>query len=118
MHKNIGYHTRLISNNSTKVCGGSFVGEIGAETVERLVKAHFTVKIKPSGCGVFIDREGREVSLYISVDPLKTEAGEQALKEDRARRIAEQEDEDVKIAAIDDLMAGMTADEILAKLSK
>ena len=77
---NIGYHTRLISNNNTKVVGGSFSGAIDADTVERLTRSNFTVTVKPSGRAVFIDREGREVSLYLSVDPESTSIGALAVK--------------------------------------
>lgn len=118
MSNNIGYHTRLVSDNKVKVVGGSFGGSIDNETVERLVKAHFTVKIKPSGHGVFIDRKGREVYLYLSVDPLKTSLGQLALKEHRKISIKLQEFEDQKLKEIEDLMASMSADEILTKLQK
>lgn len=81
MNKNIGYHTRLDNANSCKVTGGSFGGAVDQETVERLVNHHFSVRIKPSGRAVFVDKQDREVSLYITVDPLSTEKGKQALKE-------------------------------------
>lgn len=116
MSNNIGYHTRLNSNNSIKVCGGSFGGQIDSETVARLVKSHFTVKILNSGTGVFVDREGREVILYISVDPLKTEAGKQALVEHRKVLAAKQKIEDEKEQEIKNLMDSMSSDEILSKL--
>lgn len=83
MRASIGYHTRLDSNNTVRVTGGSFGGGINQETVERLVNAHFQVKILSSGRGVFVDRQGREVSLYLSVDPLSTEAGQIAQKVDK-----------------------------------
>ena len=70
--KNIGYHTRLINNNASKVCGGSFGGALDLETANRLVNTHFNVIVKTSGTPVFVDREGREVSLYMSVDPSLT----------------------------------------------
>lgn len=98
--------------------GGSFGGSIDKETVERLVKAHFTVKIKPSGHAVFVDREDREVHLYLSVDPLKTSAGQAALKEHRKLSAKIQELEDEKLREIEDLMSNMSADEILMKLQK
>lgn len=116
MSNNIGYHTRLNSNNTIKVCGGSFGGQIDSDTVARLVKSHFTVKILNSGAGVFVDREGREVSLYITVDPLKTEAGKLALAEHRKFMAAKQKIEDEKEQEIEELMASMSNDEILSKL--
>lgn len=80
MHRSIGYHTRLHSDNRVKVVGGSFGGSIDQETVERL--AHlFKVVIKPSGTAVFVDKEGREVALYLSVDPASTAIGREAIKQ-------------------------------------
>lgn len=116
MSNNIGYHTRLNSNNTIKVCGGSFGGQIDSDTVARLVKSHFTVKILNSGSGVFVDREGREVNLYISVDPLKTEEGKKALAEHRKVLAANQALEDEKDKEIEELLASMTPDEVLRKL--
>lgn len=118
MSNNIGYHTRLVSDSKVKVVGGSFGGSVDKETVERLVRAHFTVKIKPSGHGVFVDREGREIYLYLSIDPLKTSVGQAALKEHRKLSAKIQELEDEKLKEIEDLMSSMSSDEILAKLQK
>lgn len=84
MSKNIGYHTRLDSNNTVKVTGGSFGGSTDQETIERLVNAHFSVRIKPSGRAVFVDNQDREVTLYITVDPMSTEKGKKVAKEHRA----------------------------------
>ena len=118
MSKNIGYHTRLCSDNSVKVVGGSFGGRIDDDTVNRLVNAHLTVIIKPSGRGVFVDRESREVSLYLSIDPLETEAGRKALDADKVRRQALQLVEDEKVSEIEDLMSSMSPEEILERLRK
>lgn len=118
MRKNIGYHTRLDSNNTVKVCGGSFGGSFDWETVERLVKAHFTVKIQPSGRAVFVDKEGRAVSLYFSVDPDMTLAGKAALAEDRKAREEAQRIEDEKQGQIDELMSGLSNDEIIRRLTQ
>lgn len=107
MRKNIGYHPRLDSDNRVKVVGGSFGGTIDMETVERLVKAHFTVIVKPSGRPVFVDKQGREVSLYISVDPAGTEAGRVALLDYWAERNrleeAEREERAELMARIEDM---------------
>lgn len=116
MRKNIGYHTRLISNPTVKVTGGVFGGDISMDTVERLVKAHFSVKILESGQARFVDKKDREVYLYISVDPLSTAAGKEALTEYRKERQRKQEDEVRKREEIESILDGMTLDEILAKL--
>lgn len=114
--KNIGYHTRLIGNNSVKVCGGSFGGQVDQETVERLVNAHFSVTIKPSGRAVFVDREGREVALYLSVDPDTTTKGKEALKQYRIKQ-QEQAAKDKELAEeVEDLLSSMSYEEILKKL--
>lgn len=118
MRKNIGYHTRLDNNNTVKVCGGSFGGAFDWETVERLVKAHFTVVIQPSGRAVFVDREGRKVSLYVSVDPDLTQAGKLALAEDRKERDKLQAIEDEKQAQIDELLSNLSPDEVIRRLKE
>tara|TARA_R110000744_G_C19371770_1_gene563257 strand:+ start:84537 stop:84935 length:399 start_codon:yes stop_codon:yes gene_type:complete len=116
---NIGYHTRLAGDDSVKVCGGSFGGSIDQDTVERLTRL-FTVKVKTSGRAVFVDRNGREVSLYISVDPEKTEVGKAAIAEynkekekQEAARMAQEEKEQEEL---DTLLSGMSHAEIMAKL--
>ena len=116
--KNIGYHTRLYSDNTVKVVGGSFGGRIDMETVERLTRL-FTVIVKPSGTAVFVDKNGREVRLYLSVDPDTTEIGKQALKDYRLekerRDNEEREEREELMSQIDD----MSSDEIrwLLKIS-
>ena len=118
--KSLCYHTRLRSNPAIKVCGGSFGGAIDAETVERLVNAFFAVVVKDSGHPVFVDREGREVYLYLSVDPAETSKGKAALATWRqakynaevlAQQQAEEEDEELQ-----DAMAGLSHDEIIRRL--
>ena len=117
MSTNIGYHTRLI-NTGEKVCGGSFGGKVDQETIDRLVNSFFSVKINVSGRPVFIDRCGREVHLYLHVDPETTEKGEAAVaarlrdKEVRERREASIRDE------IASLMTELSPDEILKRLRR
>lgn len=118
MYKSIGYHTRL--PDGTKVCAGSFGGSIDMETVNRLVKAHFDVIVKPSGRAVFVDRKGREVILSLTVDASKTEKGAEALKvwrieRDKQQKIAEALAESQQLE-IDELMQGMAHEEIIARL--
>lgn len=118
MHKNIGYHTRLHLQNTVKVCGGSFGGSLDAETANRLVNAHFTVDITPSGRPVFVDRDGKKVSLYISVDPESTEAGQLALKTYRAAKHAQAEADEEKAQQLRDVLGSMTVEDALAALAK
>lgn len=122
MHKNICYHTRLSGKNSVKVCGGTFGGQIDMETVEQLVKSQFTVTIKNSGNAVFIDKEGREVSLYINIDPLSTKVGNEAKakhnKENSERVERDKKIEEEKMSRLEAIMESMTTEEIIAKLTK
>lgn len=118
MYKSIGYHTRLSNNNSVKVVGGSFGGGVDQDTIERLIKAHFKVIVKNSGRCVFVDREGREVSLYLAVDPEKTQLGQVAIKAHRKLKEAEQQKEVDKMLEVEELLSTMTAEEILGKLCK
>ena len=121
MYKNIGYHTRLDGNNSVKIIGGSFGGSLDVETANRLVKSHFTVKVKPSGRTVFVDNEGREVSLYITIDPDFTNAGIEAMNKyhiEKERLDQEREDQGQQESeTIQSLMEGLTHDEIVKRLS-
>lgn len=114
---NIGYHTRLHANNTVKVCGGSFGGSLDVATANRLVKSMFTVRVLNSGRPVFVDRMGREVSLYVSVDPQVTDLGKAALAEHckvrRLAALAEKEKED----RVRDLLDNMTTDEALRLLT-
>lgn len=120
--KNIGYHTRLHLNNTIKVCGGSFGGTLDIETANRLVNAHFSVTVKNSGRPVFVDREGREVALYISVDPETTDKGKVAMKahhqaqeeRDRLNSIAEE----AVICAVDEAIAAFGHDAVMGALGK
>ncbi len=118
---NIGYHTRLVSN-SDKVCGGSFGGTLDLETANRLVNNHFKVIVKPSGTPVFVDREGREVYLYLSVDPGKTTKGAEAIMAWRVEKNRQDEEEERRREAqqeeLDSAMSGLTHEEIIRRLSQ
>lgn len=116
MNPNIGYHTRLYSDNTKRVCGGIFGGAIDSQTVERLIKSRFTVTIKPSGTAVFVDKEGREVNLYLSVDARKTEPGKVAMKEHQRLRAIKQQEEEAKEKEVGELIASMDTDELLRRL--
>ncbi len=117
MHKNIGYHTRLHGDHTVKVVGGTFSGTFSAETVDHLVNNHFEVYIYPSsGNPVFVDKEGRKVSLYISVDPLSTEKGKAALAEHNKMKLAEAKQEREEDDEIERLLAGMSNEEALRRL--
>lgn len=115
-HKSICFHTRLDGNNTVKLTGGTFTGSFDMDTVNRLVSSNFTVQVGQSGRSVFVDKQGRKVTVYVSVDPTETEAGKLAISADRQRRAALQVLEDEKSAEIEGLMSGMSHDEILKRL--
>lgn len=117
MKKNIGYHTRDYKNNSIKITGGSFGGKFDQETVERLVNSQFSVVVKPSGACVFVDKSGREVWLYVSVDASETEKGKEALKAYYAARDEMCRVEEEKESQIEMLLSGFSSDEIIERLS-
>ena len=119
--KNIAWHTRLLSDNTQKIVGGSFGGEVSIDTANRLVNSHFTVVVKNSGRSVFVDREGREVTLYIVVNPEITDKGKAAIaqyqiekkKQDYETQKREQENQN----RIESLMEGLSSEEIIKRLS-
>lgn len=119
--KQICYHTRLCSDNKVKVCGGTFGGSIDQETVERMTR-FFTVNVKPSGTPVFVDKEGREVYLYLSVDPRDTEIGKQAIKAWYAERRIKQEQAEKTLKAqeaeLEDALNGLSHEEIMRRLAR
>ena len=115
IHRSIGYHTRLDSDTTQKVTGGSFGGSIDLETVQRLVNSHFVVTLKPSGRVVFVDRQDREVRVYLSVDASMTTQGRVLIAQrDTERR----ELEEAQQAQIDGLLDSLSPEEIIARLSQ
>ena len=119
--KNIGYHTRLYSDNTVKVVGGSFGGNVDMETANRIAKSHFTVIVKNSGTAVFVDKGGREVKLYLSVDVADTEIGKIAIKEWREARAKQEAENETRTEheeqEIEDIMASLSHEEIVRRLT-
>ena len=119
MGSNIGYHTRLWSDNTVKATGGSFGGSIDMETVNRLMRL-FEVVVKPSGTPVFVDRQGREVTLYLTVDAASTEKGKVAMaawrKEREAQVRREEEQAEERASEVAQAMEGLSHDKIMARL--
>lgn len=116
MHKSIGYHTRLCADNNRKIVGGSFGGGLDMETANRLVNIQFNVVVKNSGRAVFMDREGREVMLYVTVDPEMTDKGQAAIRQWQAERAERERAEALKEAEVQTLLDSMTTDEALRRL--
>ena len=125
--KSIGYHTRLYSDSTIKIAGGSFGGSMDGDTIERLVNNGYTVIVKPSGAPVFVDIKGREVMLYVTVDARECEKGKTAIekhhlekgaaREQRAAREAQQEKDERDKAVIESMTAGLSYAEIIFRLS-
>jgi len=115
--KSIGYHTRLYSDNTFKVSGGSFGGSMDGDTIERLVNNGYTVTIKPSGIPVFVDVNGREVMLYVTIDARECEKGKEAIEKHRLEQRARQEKGEREQSVIESLMAGLSYAEIISRLS-
>lgn len=117
-HKSIGYHTRSYLDTTKKLTGGSFGGEHDAETIQRLARNLFTCRVTPSGSVVFVDREGRDVWLYVTVDAAKTDMGREALAADRKQREeADRQAQDTRAQLLDTL-DGMTNDELADLLAR
>ena len=110
------YHTRLDADHSQKVSGGTFSGVIDYETVERLAKAFFTVSIKPSGRAVFVDKEGREVNLYIKVEAETTSIGIEAKRVWRSERCRQDAEAELLQDEINSAMAELPPEEVLRRL--
>lgn len=118
---NIGYHTRLASDNTIKIVGGSFGGAIDMDTINRLVSSKFTIAFK-SRRPYFADSAGREVTLYISVDVCATTKGQEAIKAEHieheklcaaAKIVTEKQQQQ-----IEDLMDSLTHEEIIKRLTR
>ncbi|UNY40419.1 hypothetical protein KLEP7_gp73 [Pseudaeromonas phage vB_PpeM_ KLEP7] len=118
--RNICYHTRLHKDPKVKCCGGTFGGQVDAETIERLIKYNFDVKILPSGRLIFVDKEGRDVLLFISVDPESTSKGKNVLQEyQKQKRIEEEKQEKIEQEQneeIEELTKGLSHEEIIKRL--
>ena len=111
--KSIGWVTRDSNNDNLKLAGGSFGGSIDMETVERLINAHFTLAMRPSGSPTFVDRKGRHVRLYLSVDPRITKAGQRLMAQDAERRRNVERKLDREL---EDLLNGLSTEEAIERL--
>lgn len=112
MSNNIAYHTRLYGDQS-KVCAeGVFGGCVDMTTAQRLVNAHFTVAVRKSGTPVFVDKQGREVSLYFTIAARDTPQGQVALKRFRdaqeSAQKAQEIQDDVDDAEIEHLIKSLS----------
>lgn len=123
--KSICYHTRHRSTGA-KAAGGTFgfttPGKyFDQETIERLLKNHaFKVEFTKSGSPTFVDKEGRQVHLYINVDPLFTSIGQEAQKAylaERRKQVAQEEQQRVaRERELEGLIAELGDEEALRRL--
>ena len=116
-HSSIRYHTCLRSDNTVKIIGGGFGGELNIDAVNRLVSRHLTVKALPTGTLVFVDTSGREVALYATIDPAITDAGKVVLAEYHKVLAERERIEKEKREHLQDLIDDMDVDEALRRLS-
>lgn len=118
MGKNIGYHTRSMTGE--KLSGGSFGGQIDMETVNRLTR-NYSVRIKESGTAVFVNSNGVDVYLYLTVDPSTTEKGKAARSEwyerEKVERAAREKLRREQEARLSELLDGMDTEEAIRRLS-
>lgn len=119
MHKSIVYHTH--SMDGVKLCGGSFSGVVDMETVNRLVRAYFTVSVSNSGRAIFIDRKGSEVLLTLTINAGSTDAGAAAVKawriEQKARAEEAARTEEMQRMELEALLRGMSHADAVDRLT-
>lgn len=113
---NISYHTRSTSDQAVKYVGGSFGGQFDMETVNRLVHAHFNIKVKGSDRLVFVDHHGRECWLYVAVDPQDTELGKTFLAQIRRNKAEQARQEEEREAELQAVLDSMTTEQALRLL--
>jgi len=86
---------------------------VDLETVNRFVSAHLGVKVLDSGAPVFVDKNGQQVVLTFIIDPLFSDMGILAKRVHDAQVSFSAEEKERELA---DLMAGMSTEEIIARL--
>lgn len=96
------YHTRD-RKDGVKLTGGMLHAKSMDEAQERAV-CGLTVKIMWSRA-VFVDQQGREVSLYLSVHPEHTSLGQKALAEYRAAEQVRRDTEEAERTADEEKLA-------------
>lgn len=89
------YHTR--DSKGIKLTGGMLHAENHDEAAERATLG-LEVKISRSGRPMFCNKQGREVSLYLSVHPEHTAKGQKAIVEYRAERDRRYQEEAQKLS--------------------
>ena len=113
----ISYHTRLDSDHRVKVTGGSRQGTYDQETVECLA-SEFTAVVKPSGRVVFVDSEGREVSLYIRIAPEDTKVGKVTLATHREQQRLKEVEQIAKTRRLQSLLDSADEDTLIELLER
>lgn len=120
MYTAVGYHTRAYLDTTQKISGGFFRGGLDAKTIGNLINAYFDVKIMSGGRAVFVDKNGRPVFLYITVDPSMTAKGKELIAANQAaqRSLAQalQAQEIREREELEDVMQGLSHAEIIKRL--
>ena len=85
------------------------------EAVAALVAQH-NVILTSTGRPVFVDREGRRVSLYLRLDPAQTDKGQKAYAEQRRAAQAAAASQEFQEAELRGLLQEMSTTEAIAAL--
>lgn len=107
----IVYHTRL-DGKDIKLSSGTLQGECDKETINSLVNKLFSVKILASGRAVFVDGDGRNVMLYVTIDPLTTDKGKAAKKEHEEINAAQNKKDQELQDLVDNMINSYTNEEL------
>lgn len=118
------YHARLAENNTVKTVGGTITAETLDQAAEQICagKRGFTLRAKSGGRVTFVDSRGREVRVYLSIDPVVSPQGRAALaefnaaEEKRRREVIAQEKE--KQSKLEALIDSIGIDAAISKLQE
>lgn len=122
LNKTFCYHTRLSNNNTVKLQGGMLHAS-GIEDAYERVAAMYTIQVSKtsiSGTPEFIDKEGRKISIYLSVHAEHTDTHKEEITrqrkiiaEERDRIDAENNALESKLASLLDNLSTVKAIELL-----
>lgn len=80
------------------------------------------VKISPSGRSIWVDKQGREVDLYLCLSPELTVRGRELLQVARKERAEREAEEQARVTALEEhlsaLLDSMTPEQAIERLSR
>jgi hypothetical protein len=113
------YHTRCYRSGS-KLSGGTIHADNYQDAIEKISRM-FQVAMTPTGNLYYIDKQNRDVYLYISIHPEYTINGIEQVKSIRAERTKRQQiaytEEERKRVQLESILDGISIDEAIEKLS-